>query len=311
MILRGNASPRPVPGDRRPLLAGLRSRAAMTGLVLVAVFVAVGAAGPPLTKHGPWHNLGGPVAAVLELVLGALLLTLRSIRQRAPEPGYMTARLRVFLHRTIITTMLVVVAVVLSSLVWPSLKNYYGNPLTGLPYISSGVPPTPFRQYTKGEIELAGVGLALVLIAIAFVIARLRRREAATVITRPAAEEDGSLRQAVESGLRALRSSEDARAAIIACYLTMEESLRNAGAARHRSETSSELLARAARAGLLNGPAASQLTLLFYEARFSTHELPAGAREDAILALGAISAELQPGASVSQPPDTAASWAAS
>jgi Domain of unknown function (DUF4129) len=311
VILRGNASPRPLPGGRQPLLVSLRNRAAATGLVLVVVFVAVGAAAPPLTKHGPWHNLGGPVAAVLELVLGTLLLTLRSIRQHAPEPSHMTARLRLFLHRTIISTMVAVVAVVVSSLVWPSLKNYYANPISGLPYLGSGVPPTPFRQYTKGEVELAAAGLALVLIAIAVVIARLRRREAAIAVSGPAEEEDGSLRQAVESGLRALQSTEDARAAIIACYLTMEESLRNAGTARYLSETSAELLTRAVSTGLLNGPAASQLTLLFYEARFSTHELPAGARQDAVRALEAISAELQSGAGVSRPLGAAATQAAS
>lgn len=311
MILRGNASPRPLPGGRQPLLISLRNRAALTGLVLVAVFVAVGAAGPPLTRHGPWHSLGGPVAAVLELVLAALLLTLRSIRQRAQEPSYMTARLRLFLHRTIITTMVVVVAVVVSSLVWPSLKHYYANPLSGLPFLASGVPPTPFRQYTKGEVELAIAGLALVLIAIIVVVARLLRREAASAVMPPARDDDGGLRQAVESGLRALQSTEDARAAIIACYLTMEEDLRNAGAARYHSETSAELLTRAVDSGLLNGPAASQLTLLFYEARYSSHELPPGARQDAMRALKAISAELQSAASVRRPLDAAAARAPS
>jgi hypothetical protein len=311
VISRGNASPRPLPGGRKPLLASLRSRAAVTALVLVAVFVAAGAAGPPLTRHGPWHNLGGPVAAVLELVLAALLLTLRSIRQRAPEASYLTARLRLFLHRTIITTMVVVVAVVVSSLVWPSLEHYYANPISGLPDFNSGVPATPFRQYTKGELELTIAGLVLVLIAITVVIVRLLRRGPAEAGSAPAKDEDGSLRQAVESGLRALRSSEDARTAIIACYLTMEASLHEAGAARYHSETSAELLTRAVRSGLLDGTAASQLTQLFYEARYSTHELPPATRKAALRALEAISAELEPEADRSQPPDSAAAVAAS
>jgi hypothetical protein len=310
VILRGNASPRPLPGGRKPLLASLRSRA-VTALVLVVVFVTAGAAGPPLTRHGPWHNLGGPVAAVLELVLTALLLTLRSIRQRAPEPNFMTARLRLFLHRTIITTMVVVVAVVVSSLVWPSLKHYYANPVSGFPPVSWATPPTPFRQYTKGELELTIVGLVLVLIAIAVVIGRLLRRGAAEAGSAPTTEEDGNLRQAVESGLRALQSSEDARTAIIACYLTMEASLQEAGAARYRSETSAELLTRAVRSGLLGGTAASQLTSLFYEARYSSHELPPATRQAALEALEAISAELEPGASTSQPPGGAVARAAS
>jgi hypothetical protein len=69
----------------------------------------------------------------------------------------------------------------------------------------------------------------------------------------------------------------------------MEGSLADAGTARAAAETPDELLARATASGLLRGQAASQLTALFYEARFSTHPLSGTAKADATAALNEIS----------------------
>jgi hypothetical protein len=296
----GQASPRRLPAGRDPLLRKLRNRTAIAGLLLVAAFVGLGTSGYRLTEHGPWRGAGGPVFGCLELVLVALLLMARRIRRRAPEPSYMTARVRLFLHRTIVAALVVVLAVVVSSLVWPGLKKYYGNPIVNTPDIGPNMYFRRFAGLSSAEVEFfvfAGVALVVCAITVAIVMLLRRRARAAAPVQR--ADEDGaSLRQAVESGLRALHSTEDTRAAIIACYLTMEESLSAAGAARTGAETSTELLNRAVQAGLLHGPAANQLTLLFYEARYSSHELPAGARQDAERALEAISADLQADAAV-------------
>ena len=104
--------------------------------------------------------------------------------------------------------------------------------------------------------------------------------------------EDEDLRQAVDSGRAALRAVDDARAAIIACYVAMEGSLASAGTARAATETPDELLTRAAASGLIRGQAAASLTGLFYEARFSTHPIGPTARDAARQSLDAISAEL-------------------
>ena len=81
------------------------------------------------------------------------------------------------------------------------------------------------------------------------------------------AEDPEDLREAVESGRLALRTVDDARAAIIACYVAMETSLAERGAARAVADTPDELLARATASGLVRGTAAARLTALFYEAR--------------------------------------------
>jgi hypothetical protein len=100
------------------------------------------------------------------------------------------------------------------------------------------------------------------------------------------------LREALESGRSALYAIDEARAAIIACYLAMETSLAERGAARAIADTPDELLSRATATGIVRGTAAGQLTALFYEARFSSHSLDAGQREQAGQALAELAAVL-------------------
>jgi Domain of unknown function (DUF4129) len=137
----------------------------------------------------------------------------------------------------------------------------------------------------------------LVLVLVAAVAISLwwasRLRHLALPARLPAAEMDAEeLREAVESGRLALAELDDARAAIIACYLAMERSLADRGAARGVADTPDELLARVVSAGIVRGTAARRLTDLFYEARFSTHPLGPRQRDAASAALDELAAEL-------------------
>jgi len=105
-------------------------------------------------------------------------------------------------------------------------------------------------------------------------------------------EDPERLREAVESGRSALRTVDDARAAIIACYLAMEASLAERGATRGAADTPGELLTRATDRGLVRGTAAGRLTALFYEARFSSHPLGHRQRDEAEQALDELAADL-------------------
>ena len=119
------------------------------------------------------------------------------------------------------------------------------------------------------------------------------------------AEDPEGLREAVESGRSALRTLDDARAAIIACYLAMESSLADRGAVRGVADTPDELLARATETGLVRGTAATRLTALFYEARFSSHPLDDGQRDAAEQALDELAAALaEPGPASTGPAST-------
>jgi hypothetical protein len=117
--------------------------------------------------------------------------------------------------------------------------------------------------------------------------------------TSPLAEDEDTdtpaeLARAVDSGRLALRELDDARAAIIGCYLAMEASLAEAGATRAAAETPDELLERAVGAGLVDAAPAGRLTALFYEARFSTHPMAQARRDEAERALSDLAASLTP-----------------
>jgi hypothetical protein len=104
--------------------------------------------------------------------------------------------------------------------------------------------------------------------------------------------EPDELARAVESGRAALSELDDARAAIIACYEAMEQSLAQAGTERGLAETPDELLVRAVAAGQVPADPAGRLTGLFYEARFSTHHMPPAKRDEAERALAELAAHL-------------------
>ncbi len=158
---------------------------------------------------------------------------------------------------------------------------------------------TPHASPTSSHFPLAAIlyGLVAAVLVVAVVVVSLwlvrhgrRQPEAEPDV---AAQEYGEvLQEALVWGQRALLDLDDARAAIIACYVAMEQSLARAGTARASAETPDELLARAARAKLVSGGPASRLTGLFYEARFSSHPLGAAHREAAETALAGLVAEL-------------------
>ncbi len=146
------------------------------------------------------------------------------------------------------------------------------------------------------HIPLGPILYALLIVAIVAAVVvsiwwstRLRRPAAPLVIEDVSTEE---LREAVDEGRAALAGIDDARAAIIACYVAMERRLADRGTARGAADTPDELLARAVAAGVVRGGAAGRLTALFYEARFSTHPLGAGQRDAASAALDELAAEL-------------------
>jgi hypothetical protein len=142
---------------------------------------------------------------------------------------------------------------------------------------------------------LYGLGVAVLVAAIVALSVWARRQSRRHLPPEPEAlaEEYGeALEQALEGGRRALLSLDDARAAIIACYVAMEESLARAGTVRSSAETPDELLAKAASTLLIGTGAARRLTSLFYEARFSSHPLADSQRAAAASALAEISSEL-------------------
>lgn len=118
----------------------------------------------------------------------------------------------------------------------------------------------------------------------------LRRHDAATTTT---STDDGErqherIRDVVADAAAGLSTEDDPRAAILASYRAMEDSLARAGAGRRDADTAEELLTRAAHSGLTLPSSARRLAGLFHEARFSTHPMTAAQRSAAAAALAEI-----------------------
>jgi hypothetical protein len=271
-------------------------------LVLLVVLGLAGLRGAVGTPRwdGPLHRDGLAVGLALEAVFAILILvTLRGQKRGSQEA--VPAKLRAMLLTALGTG---AAAVALVTLIGLNLHLFTLRPRK----VERGrrppgsVPSVSFRPRTKGpalHVPLAAVLYALlILLLLAAVVASVwwaqRRRRPAT--GRPAgdfvAEDSQDLREAVASGRSALRTVDDARAAIIACYLAMEQSLSERGTARGLADTPDELLARAQDRGLVRGPAAARLTALFYEARFSSHPLGPAQRDAAGQALDELAAAL-------------------
>jgi Domain of unknown function (DUF4129) len=280
------------------------ARPAVTGLLLLIVIAGISAASPASSGRGPLYHDALAVGVALEVLLACLEIALAVVARRAAAAaaGQPAAALRGALQRVIPVVMIVVVVIAVANIAARKHGALLQHFLTG------GHKPSP-RKRAPLQIGLPGgtadhggylvyglIGAVVLaaLIALIVVVARARTRPGrlAGYADEPPADEQDDLRKAIDSGLQALHAVDDARAAIIACYVAMEASLASAGTARTVAETPDELLSRAAAAGLVRGPAATSLTQLFYEARFSTHPLAIDAKDAAQQAMDTISAEL-------------------
>ena len=295
-----SARVRPATVSGRPARASsltLRStRPIVVALLLLIVIAGIRAGGPAVGGRGPWRQDALAVGIGLEVALVLLQIAMAIRVRRVPDAGHLAAVLRSGVRSLAAIIMIAIIAVAVANLAGTGhggsrvLKIISGKPVKPkVPHLPKGsASSAAYLNYILyALVALAAISACVVLVR------RLRRSTPGGGYPgEPPGDEAEELRHAVESGRTALRAVDDARAAIIACYLAMEGSLARAGTARTAAETPDELLTRAASAGLIRGPAAARLTGLFYEARFSSHLLPASAKDDARHALEAMSAEL-------------------
>jgi hypothetical protein len=279
-----------------------RLRLAVAALLVVLVAVGLRGRIPSLGLDGPYSGDELPVAAGFETVLLGLLLAAVLRQVRAPSDDSPAARLREVLRSILGIAALVVPLLYLLTRHFHSHSRPRPAPATG-----AGGRPRPPRfppvsAHAAGSWAGTVIDAVLIAILLAAIVAcvlmlvKWRRpqipawpQEAAALTDEDA---EAKLREAIEYGWLALRELDDARGAIIACYLAMEQSLARAGATRGIAETPDELLARAASAGIVRGRAAARLTSVFYEARFSTRELTDAHRQVAEQALAELAASL-------------------
>jgi hypothetical protein len=280
---------------------GTPARLALAVFLLAIIAVGLRAAVPAPALNGPFRHDGLAVGIALEAVLGALLIALAVRNSRAPREAILAAKLRRLLTYVVLAGLVAIPVVYLLS----RASKLHVRPRPAQPVRPSkpSVLPHALQNHGGGHLVLL-ILVALIAAAIACGIVWLIRNRhrfwlgwrsprASVAVATIAEEDEAELLEAVESGQSALRLLDDARAAIIACYVAMEESLDRAGTARSVADTPDELLARAAGQGLVRTDAAARLTALFYEARFSTHPMPPGQRDEARQALDELAASLR------------------
>src|SRR3984957_6984258 len=275
----------------------IRARAILVALLVLLMAAGIRALGPP----GDWGKPASHALVVgvgLELVLGGLLLIL----QRGHRPaGGLPLRLHRLVSSGLVASLVGVLVLVVLSLTSPAPAVMPVNPVRHLQHIGKNPRlrhPVLGGQTVSHAVLWRDLVVAAVIVAIliALVLAWQRRPvwPHQETLPEPVAADStvDELASAVESGQAALREIDDARAAIIGCYAAMEDSLARAGTERGAAETPDELLERAVAADRIRQPPAGLLTGLFYEARYSSHDLPPEQRDLAARALAELAAEL-------------------
>jgi hypothetical protein len=256
-----------------------------------------GAAGTP-RWDGPLHQDALVVGGALEVVIVILFVILLLRRSRGSQEATAVKL------RGVLMTVLGAGAVGAVVLVLFGLHLHVSGQERRLPRAGphpTAIPSALRSRSGSGAVPHFPVTVLLYALLIAVLLAgvaasiwwaRRLRPPIALQAGEVIAEDPERLREAVESGRSALRTVDDARTAIIACYLAMETSLAERGTARGIADTPGELLTRATEAGLVRGTAAGRLTGLFYEARFSSHPLDHRQRDAAERALDELAADL-------------------
>jgi hypothetical protein len=150
------------------------------------------------------------------------------------------------------------------------------------------VPSTRTRQPAGTTWwEIAGLAAAA---GLALVAARFTRHQQAA---REGDVQPGHLVALLDDSLEDLRRDPDARRAVIATYARMERGLGTHGLVRDPAATPMEYLSDILAAHRVSEPAASRLTDLFEQAKFSDHLIDDDIRREAVAALEAVRGELR------------------
>ncbi len=310
--------PRAASGTQRPGAGERQAQGLLLARVLpLALLIILGLAGlrGAVTKpswDGPLHRDGLAIGLALEVVLGVLLVIttrrqsaarnagIAAVITRGPPVNAVAAKLHgvlIFVLSAGMAAVAVITIIGLHLRLFTEKPRIRPNPgrTRPAPTITPSrglASSSPFHLPLTALLYTLLIALLLAGIAISIWYARRLRPAIKPRADDFIAEDSENLRDAVESGRSALRTLDDARAAIIACYVAMENSLAERGAARAAADTPDELLARATETGITRGTAAARLTALFYEARFSSHPLDRSQRDAAAHALDELAAAL-------------------
>ncbi len=288
-----------------------RPAASWIGAAALLLLVGLGAAARPEVP-GRTRQIGPSVTAAAAVVvtvaalatITAVVSLLRRARKRRRRPDEHQHVLEIPQSRWASLASLVVALAVIATVVALGLEILRHQSAghssgTATSPTGSATPTSSAKHHSSGGSGLGAVdGLVLGGVALLAVAGAgyLRRRGGAAPSTANHGGEGPQTQRRLEASVRAGSSAmvgiDDARRAIIACYMAMERNLAVAGVPRGAAQTPSELLAAAGATGVVTSRAAAQLTGLFEEARFSDHPMTSGHRERAVQALRRLQGDL-------------------
>jgi hypothetical protein len=284
-----------------------RGVAAVGGLLGLVAVVAVAAAG-----HAPGGGESRPRAHAPTLLVDYLSTIVAVFIVPAGLLFFFTAAFmargqRAKRHqggsRSLVVTVLVVAAILVAAtqgvrFAWlsgndPPRKGAgakAGTVVPGKDKATKGTPPaTKAYQPQFRWLPVFVIGSLIVGIGGAMTVFAVRRRRD-VLRERPVVV---ALSDVLAESLDDLRGEKDLRKAVIRSYSRMERTLAAHGFPRQEAEAPLEYLSRVLVAVQASAHSVRRLTQLFQRARFSTHEIDAGMKDDAIEALSGLRAELE------------------
>ncbi len=153
----------------------------------------------------------------------------------------------------------------------------------------SGPDPLEIPDFVTTILKVIGIAL------IAATVITLWNNRPRVQLRQPSKPEEFDLLDEVAAAIaadadrqRALLERGEARNAIVACWLRLEQVITDAGLDRRPSDTAQEFTARVLNRFQVDAESADRLAALYLEARFSSHEMTEQQRNEAIDALDAI-----------------------
>lgn len=305
------------PPDRRSAqVTGWLVPVAVGVLALLAVVGAAAHSGIRLSDRGPLSDQRGPLLAVGGLLLVTDILVILVIRRilrgrrrleferprfsdddAGPEPWWVRLLSYLIVFTLILLPLLLIFYALRRNTVTEVERD--ARPPAEVPNVE--VPESVLSNAAMGAMVL--LSLAVIILGAVISYRQLHRpspTESIFDVDEDESSEDGdgptldgrALASAVDAGEAAIRAAANPREAIIACYAAMEATLAEHGSPRRPTDTPTDLLTRAAAAGLVRSDASAVLTDLFRRARFSRHRMGERDVQAAEAALGRVRADL-------------------